>query len=245
MLALISVGFLYLSYRHPNTIVFETESIVAFVGALVLILKDSTRSVQLRLVTRMVVSSNKIIDELARSLGPNREYHYLAYGPDINDVFVAPKAALRSVESKTAMPAAFEALAQETQRYTPPGRGFAELFDRELGVDEQNLEGVMAELPRIISESFELAASATTIRDGSRVEVTLVRPLLKESCAEDGASLEGRIGCMICSMTAILLCKYSGSSVIAEGCKYTSLLDQSTCYLRFEETTKESSARVD
>ena len=240
MLALISVGFLYLSYRHPNTLVFEIESIVAFIGALVLIFKDSTRSVQLRVVTRIADSAQSIIEGLATSGATRGGFHYVSYGHKISDVFVVP---INSSPLERGTVSTFGLSEKDVQRlkFVPPGRGLAELFEREVGVSQETLPGTLEALPDVLAESFELVASAVVNRDGNRVEVKLVRPLLKQSCADTSLSVQdGRIGCPICSMIAILLCKYSGSPVVIEGCKYVSLTDQKTMTLRFEATTKES-----
>ena len=64
VMLVLSVNLLVISYRFPN-IVVEVDSVVAFAAAIVLIYKDTTHSVQLRVVDRILDSSNQQVSQLA------------------------------------------------------------------------------------------------------------------------------------------------------------------------------------
>jgi hypothetical protein len=91
-LAMISLIFIALSYSYGNP-VFEVNSIIAFVSAIVLMFKDQSQSIQIRVVNRMLSSSERLITELSSSGFGNVDFQYYPEGSNISEVVIVPSIA--------------------------------------------------------------------------------------------------------------------------------------------------------
>ena len=63
ILLLLSASMLFVSYRFPN-IVLEVNSVVAFIAGVMLLFKDSSHSVQLRVVDRILKSNTELEESI-------------------------------------------------------------------------------------------------------------------------------------------------------------------------------------
>lgn len=98
----LAVLFIFLSYRTGN-LLFEFDSIVSFLAALVLLFRDTSHTVQARVVNRILTSSHELVADLsAYGLGGS-SFLYVPEGRRVGDVMLVPKngssAALPSSDS--------------------------------------------------------------------------------------------------------------------------------------------------
>src|ERR1700730_319893 len=85
----LTVLFIVLSYRTGN-ILFQLDSIVSFLAALILLFRDTTHTVQARVVNRILTSSHQLIADLsAYGLGGS-SFHYVPEGRRVGDVMLVP-----------------------------------------------------------------------------------------------------------------------------------------------------------
>ncbi|MGH9920237.1 MAG: hypothetical protein ACRD6W_15390, partial [Nitrososphaerales archaeon] len=92
LLSILTVLFIFLSYRTGN-LLFEFDSIVSFLAALVLLFRDTTHSVQARVVNRILTSSHQLVADLsAYGLGGS-SFLYVPEGRRVGDVMLVPQRA--------------------------------------------------------------------------------------------------------------------------------------------------------
>jgi len=120
---ILSIAFLVLSV-YDQFIVFEVDSVLAFLVAVVLLFRDTGARVQPAVMGAMLLSSEKAIAELTSEAGG---YTYLPLGASVEDVVVVPSrlAAQRPLAGNPHPPDGM---------MTPPGRALAILFFRESGL---------------------------------------------------------------------------------------------------------------
>lgn len=88
-LAGLTVVFILLSYR-TGSVLFQFDSIVSFIAAVVLLFRDTTHTVQARVVNRMLTSSRQLIADLsAYGLGGS-SFLYVPEGRRVADVMLVP-----------------------------------------------------------------------------------------------------------------------------------------------------------
>jgi hypothetical protein len=240
VLIVASFAMLVISYFYPS-IVLQLESIIAFIAAIVLLFREQRHSVQLRIVTRMLNSSHEFIESLARDNLNPVDYSYFPLGPGISDVAILPSSELgtqfgqlpdeegarngNSMEQKSF-----------SHKLVPPGRGLAELFERE--IPSRTLDELIGSLSAVVCQRFELASAARAIFDGKVISVILVQPALKDSCNSGGAKepkVTSVIGCAVCSMLATLICYTTRRETKLNECLYDMLRDVSTVRLELGE----------
>lgn len=194
VLLLVSIGF-------PN-VVIEVDSIVAFIGGIILLFNDASHSVQLRVVERIVDSSKDYVNSLNARVLKNSEFSYVPSGPRVNDVVIVPSSIVSSILPLTSTDGI--AVSGDLRgSLSPQGRGLAELFERESSLENPDLDDLISTIPRVLSNDLELAASVLAKREsGDTLEFFLVHPLLRSFCNNQGAI----VGCGICSMLATLVC---------------------------------------
>ncbi|HZW57130.1 MAG TPA: hypothetical protein VFF30_12645 [Nitrososphaerales archaeon] len=183
--AVISIFFLILSY-FSNFIVFEIDSLVAFIAAIILLTREPSNSIQSRLVNRILDSLSTLNDQLAQGLS-FRDVVYVATGPKVSDVVLGTSDPVR------------EAL-------EPPGKSLAQLFCRQMNADHVTLSDLDVQLPRILTQDFRLASDVVVNRDGdSKVDVRILNPALNcSNRAVAPGNNTGMIGCALGSLVAIL-----------------------------------------
>jgi len=90
VLSALTVVFILLSYRTGN-LLFEFDSIVSFLAALVLLFRDTSHTVQARVVNRILTSSRQLVADLsAYGLGGS-SFLYVPEGRKVGDVMLVPK----------------------------------------------------------------------------------------------------------------------------------------------------------
>ena len=256
VLLILSAGLLIVSYKYPN-IVVEVDSVVAFCAALVLIYKDSTHTVQLRLVDRMLASSSETISGLSRRAFIGSDFSYVSGGKNITDVAIVPRgsrtnngngaqSSATSIMSSGKNVITYEnkPIIEEEKGIVPPGRSLAQLFLRELPMENPSLDDLIASVPQIFSQSFGLSQSSVMILKNKEdaetgeqyetVEFVISHPVLKDTCStkqdQDGQS-NASLSCIVCSLIATLICYTSMREVSVLECSRD--LETDTAIIRF------------
>ena len=212
----LSILFLILSVYDPF-IVYEVDSVVAFLIAAVLLFRDPRVRVQAGVLDAMQLSSGQTIAELTSDADG---YVYLPLGEDVEDVVVVPNS-----PSSFSLPKG--GLRPSQKRITPPGRALATLFLRESGLTNATVDGLAASLPRIVREDLGLADSLSIREKGDRVEVTLHGPasVCRRRSGETNPASRGVVGCTVASFLAVLYSSASMKLVVLEDCTHDEATD--------------------
>lgn len=223
----LSILFLAISYKYPNYIV-EVDSIVAFIAALVLLYKDRGQFVQLRVANRILNSSEDLIDALAESVSSDLTFRYVPKGPRISDVSLIgcteqPKAAEKreetSGDAETILKKVKGGRQIDERNFVPVGRGLAQLFVREMGSRNSDLDSFINLFPSFFSENFGLSRSVNVTKiDDVHVEFSIMHPALANSHLSSES--EHRFGCITCSLIATLVCFITGREITVRDCSY-------------------------
>jgi hypothetical protein len=288
----LTVAFIALSYRTGN-LLFQFDSIVSFLAALVLLFRDTSHRVQARVVNRILTSSHELIADLSDYGLGGSGFLYVPEGRKVGDVMLVPVTGgaiaapdLPTGKDETGIPAAsgsansqpsregvsglraannnnasgmpgdlkdmqndtggssFEKASEGEKRTTtsisnlkfaPPGRAMAELFLRESALKDPAMDEIIAAIPLILVDGFQLADSSSVSVKSSgdeTVEVTLVHPVLNNDCRFPKAEGTGIVGCEICSMLAVLFSSSTSRLVSLDGCAHDETTDISTASLR-------------
>jgi len=206
---ILSITFLVLS-AYDQFIVYEVDSVVAFIIAALLLFRDPKTRVPSVVLDAAQLSSSQAIAELASDEGG---YTYLPLGESVEDVFVVPS---RSV---TRAPSAGE-LRSAIGKITPPGRTLALLFLRESGLTGATMDGLANSLPRIIPETFGLADFMSIRSQGDSLNFTLggASRLCTPKPVEASRKSGGVVGCTVASFLAVLYSSASKRPVVLEDC---------------------------
>jgi hypothetical protein len=206
---MVSILFLILSV-YDQFIVFEVDSVVAFLVAVVLLFRDPRARVQVGVLDATLLSSSQAIAELASHA---RGYTYVPLGESAEDVVVVP------THSDSFSPSTRD-LRPSQERITPPGRALATLFLRESGLTHATVDGLAASLPQIVPESLGLADSLIIRDKGDRVDIVLRSPVSVCRPRADGTSPAslGVVGCILASFFAVLYSSATKRSVVLEDC---------------------------
>lgn len=165
------IGFIVLSVLFlviavsDQFIVFEIDSIIAFLAALVLLFKDPRARVQARVFDAVMGSTDEAIGELSAS---DAGFTYVPAGNGVEMVVIVPEN-----QGGAALPNGAPSKAPTMEAITPPGRGLAKLYMREMGVTHLTMDVLRASLPEAMRENFGLARSVDIISTDDRVDVTL------------------------------------------------------------------------
>lgn len=237
VLAILSLFFLGLSLYFRTNVIFQIDSIVCLLAAIAVFLRGESSSIQIRLVNRMINSTNETLNELS-SISPGEPaiFNYVPLGNKVTDVVVTrvtnnlrPTALEASTDGQSTM-----SPVQSTVTHwnlIPPGRALAELYLRELNI-VVSTELLLHSLKTILCERFELASDlfAKQSEAGDSYEIILSRPAINQSCVE--TSSQGIIGCPISSMLAVLFCHASKRAVSLIECRFDSEKIESKILLR-------------
>ena len=200
----LTVVFLFLSVS-TQYIVYEVDSVVSFVAALILLLRDPRARVQEKVLDAVLISSNKTMQELSSLEAEG--YTYVPKGGTVSEVVVVPgsKAKLVSMGQRIEI--------------VPPGRTLAEVFTREAGVAHPTLDEVRASLPSVLRESLGFAESASIDLREDNVEVTIIGSSASCGCkGKPGAQPSGSIGCTVASFMGVLVCASTKRPVLLGEC---------------------------
>ena len=204
----LSLGFLALSVEFKSA-VLEIDSVASFVVAAILFLKESRNRVQSRVLGAVVGSPGTTIAQLSRA-GSGR-YIYVPRGESVSDVSVVRMSGAGSDQPPGDEPGV-----------VPPGLGLGKLFAREAEGAQITLASLPYLLPPIMRENFGLAEGVGITSDGGRVEVTLRRPAVLCSCAQDESRSTGVVGCAVSSFLAVLYSFGSQKAVSLDRCQIDS-----------------------
>jgi hypothetical protein len=196
----LSVIFLILAVSD-QFIVFEVDSIVAFMAAALLLFRDPRARVQARVLDAALLSSDQTIEGLSTPLASG--FTYLQKGKDVEGVVVVPE-----VYTLDGLPTG-RPLGTPAE-ITPPGRRLAQLYKREAGLGDVTMEAILSSLAEVMRENFGLARS---VKIESNDEAGVVKMVLYGapatcSCGEGDltpTAENGCIGCTVASFLAVLV----------------------------------------
>jgi hypothetical protein len=210
-LSFISLSILFLALSvYDQFIVFEVDSVVSFLIAVVLLFREPRARVQTGVLDAMLLSSSQAIAELASHASG---YAYLPLGESVEDVVVVP------TRSGSTSPPTRD-LYPSQNRITPPGRALATLFLRESGLTHLTMDGLSVSLPKIVRENLGLADSLSIVDKGGRVELILRGPasVCRASSGGTSPSTCGVVGCTVASFFAVLYSIASQRPVVLQDC---------------------------
>ena len=194
----LAIIFLVISV-YDQFIVFEVDSVVAFLAAIVLLFRDPRARVQASVLDATQASADRIIQELTRDLGG---VSYVPTGAEVKDVVLSqinyPTSRLPNITAG--------GLIHPLTTLTPPGRGLAELYSREAGLSKLSIDGLSASLQDILCGEFGIARSAEMKREtDDQISVILHEPSFTCTCSESPAKDAGSVGCIVASSLAVLV----------------------------------------
>jgi len=228
----LSIIFLVLSV-YDQFIVFEVDSVVAFVAAIVLLLRDPRSKVEATVFDASQVSTNQAIGDLSTRL--RTDFHYVPNGDGVAGVELVASGSSR-VGAQGGGQKGGPSGASSPGTVTPPGRGLAILFTREEGLKKVTMRDLNDSLTSALREGFGLASSAQITEEENRVKVVLKHPTSSCGCADsDGGP--GRIGCTVASFIAVLVAAATNRPLSLEGCKTDSETDTRTVAMRLEQAS--------
>jgi hypothetical protein len=237
----ITILFLFLSV-YRQFIVYEVDSVVAFLIAVVLLFRDPRARVRAGVLDAMLLSSSQAIGELASHASG---YEYLPLGESVEDVVVVPThSGFFDLPSGIL---ARDRARQSKERITPPGRALATLFLRESGLIHATMDGLANSLPRIVHEDLGLADSLSIRDQGDRVEVILRGPATVCRQRSDGIAPgsdvtspgpHGVVGCTVASFFAVLYSSASKRPVVLEDCVHDDATDTWSIVLNLGQTAR-------
>ncbi len=199
----LTAAFLLLSY-FTQFIVFEVDSIISFLAALVLLFTDSRKKANVRVLDAVLASSDRTISEIAPP--GSMTFTYTLEGKGVSGVSLVGRDGSGPGE--------------KTAKLHPPGSELSELFVREAGVRNLTWDSLEALLPAAITETFGLANSVSVERHDEIVSFVLRSPSFECPCSgAEGPGSFGVVGCTIASFLAVLACGASASDVQLMRCK--------------------------
>jgi len=198
----LSIIFLVLAVGD-QFIVFEIDSIVAFLAAIFLLFRDPRARAQVRVLDAIMESTDETIGEL--STFSDAGFTYVPTGAGVEGVVVVPDGGRPS--------APFRA-------FTPPGRRLAMIYAREVGLTQITMDVLSASLSGAMQENFGLADSADIVSTDDGVKVTLHGASTTCACETDQARSDqkGSIGCTLASFLAVLVSAATKRPLSLEPC---------------------------
>jgi hypothetical protein len=213
----LTVVLLLASY-FTGLVVFEIDSIVSFLAAVVLLFSEPKRKVQPSVLDAILSSTERSISDLASR--ESSAFEYVPVGPGVPGVLVEPLA-----NGKPGGPG-----------ITPPGRALAELFSRETGVVKPTFASLDASLPGVVTETFGLARGMRFAHSEDSVKVVLGAPSFECPCGNgDGRGGSGVPGCTVASFFAVLVCSSAERPLSLESCRRDSASDTWEVSMRLEK----------
>ncbi|MDG6935223.1 MAG: hypothetical protein JRN68_11100 [Nitrososphaerota archaeon] len=145
-MAALAIFFAFLSY-FTKSFVFEADSVVSFIAALLLFTTEQSDTVQKRVVGKVIGSFDTILSELAP---PSLS--------DGNVIFVPMSSSVESVVTLLEPPGSNDGSDIVTPlTFTPLGRGLAELILREMGQTNPSVDSLLESLPHLVTGELALA----------------------------------------------------------------------------------------
>lgn len=233
----LAVLFLVLA-AYDQFIVFEVDSVIAFVAAIVLLFRDPRAKVGAKVLDASQSSADQAILELSNNMGTG--FCYVPVGEGVRGVEVLPTGPTSG--SRGGLPNGHSPVDTELTYgpITPPGKLLAEMFVRDSGLKTLSLSTLRASLSEAIRTDFELASSVEIQEDGERLRFVLHNPV--STCGRSDASpgAPGRVGCTMSSFFAVLACAATEQSLFLEGCSQDPQNETWTVTLRLVKTSTET-----
>jgi hypothetical protein len=206
----LSIVFLVLAVSD-QFIVFEIDSIVSFLAAILLLFRDPRARVQVRVLDAIMESTDESIVEL--STFSDAGFTYIPTGNGVEGVVVVPKG-LEEVSVPNGTPGA------PSEAFTPPGRGLARVYVREMGVNQLTMDALRGSLPVAVRENFGLADSLDIVSTDDGVKMTLHGAATTCACEADQTRppSKGSIGCTLASFLAVLVSASTKRPLSLERC---------------------------
>ncbi|MDA4113035.1 MAG: hypothetical protein OK474_03215 [Thaumarchaeota archaeon] len=218
----LSVVFLVLAVSD-QFIVFEIDSIVAFLAAIFLLFRDPRARAQVRVLDAIMESTDESIAEL--SAFSDAGFTYLQTGNGVGGVVVVPE----QLED-AAVPDGDHHSDTPFKAFTPPGRRLALLYVREVGLTQITMDALSASLSGTMQENFGLADYTDIVSTNDSVKVTLHGASTTCACETDQTrpASKGSIGCTLASFLAVLVCAATKRPLTLEPCVHDVSADEWT-----------------
>ena len=230
---ILSASLLIISYKFPNYVV-EIDSVLAFAAGIILLYKNKTQSVQVRIVNRLLQSAGDTVDVLVKKSNDST-FYYVPLGEKVTDVVVIPRRSVDSGGDSEYASAKYHSGPipnGHNEGIVPIGRSLAQLFIREMGAQNPTIDDLITVLPSIFSESFGLSETSNLIKlDEMSLRFTMAHSLLEDPCRRRNSDADPSVDCAVCSLIATLACFASKSEVKLESCAHDDLTDVSTIQL--------------
>jgi len=209
--------FLVLSVQYPY-IIFEMDSIVAFIAGLVLITKEQQRTVQAPVLNAILASCDRLVADLSRERSGSF-FYYVPSGDGPSEVVILSRKGAPTYLEELLL---LDGIApQNSAVLTPPGRALAQLYQRELGLGNMSEEALLNSIPDSVKRRFALADKASVAMTKDSAEITLSHASLLDSCQTETESASfGRIGCTVASFFAVLFASATGRIVVLRSCEH-------------------------
>jgi len=207
----LSIVFLVLAVGD-QFIVFEIDSIVAFLAAIFLLFRDPRARAQVRVLDAIMESTDETIGEL--STFSDAGFTYVPTGAGVEGVVVVPERLEEAIVPDGGRPSA------PFRAFTPPGRRLAMIYAREVGLTQITMDVLSASLSGAMQENFGLADSADIVSTDDGVKVTLHGASTTCACETDQARSDpkGSIGCTLASFLAVLVSAATKRPLSLEPC---------------------------
>ena len=229
VLIVLAVVFIVLSVV-TQFIVFEIDSVISFVAALLLFFRDPRARVEAGVLDALQQSTDQLIHEL--SSRATTGYYYAPTDGSIAGVVLMPTGSgFGGLPAGAPLDHPLDP-ASKACSLTPPGRALAELYRRESTMSKVTLDAIRASMPEILREEFGIARSAEFDLDGDRVRIVLRHPSSTYECRDTTTTEEGMVGCVVSSFLAVLVCAATGRSLFLDGCDHDREGDTWTVVMR-------------
>ena len=210
-------------YANPSLLALTGLTLI-FWGVLFLYLTPH-RYVNARVVDSSVMPLYRVINPLLAQLDYRGKPVYVKTD-DAGDVKIRiPKRDRPPVEGHV------ESIGDDALLLTPPGIDLAELYERDGGLLDANLDHIQARLSTTLHK-MNLARRVEIQSDGAILDVELIEPLLTTFCndlAEHSPVVT--IGCPLCSSVAVILTRVTGMSLTLERCQLSR--NEKACNIHF------------
>lgn len=142
----LAIFFAFLSY-FTKSFVFEADSVISFIAALLLFTTEQSDTVQKRVVGKVIGSFDTILSELTpASLGDGRVV-FVPISSNVENVVTLLEPLRSNDGNEIVTPLSF----------TPLGRGLAELALREIGQTSPSVDSLLDSLPHLVTGELALA----------------------------------------------------------------------------------------
>jgi hypothetical protein len=147
-------------------------------------------------------------------------------GETISDILLYPSNEVSQLESY------MNNKSPPIRGFVPIGRGLAELFEREMSIDNPTVNDLLESFPNVLTNRLNLATDVRVTSSKDLVEIILLQPTLVDRRPKEISKLPDLLYCETCSMVATLVCHVSNRETMVEACERYEESDTSVIRLK-------------